>query len=156
MRVRTLAVAFPRAHFTAVAAALLALLTLASACGGAEATEVHVTLDEWSITPSVSQASAGDVRFVAKNDGSVQHELMIVKTDLAPNALPLTSSPQVQGKVDENAVDIVGEIEAFLPGETETETFDLEAGKYVLICNLVDGQEAHYGKGMYIGFTVTQ
>lgn len=51
-------------------------------------------------------------------------------------------------------MNIVGEVEAILPDESETKTFNLEVGKYVLICNLVDAQEGHYGKGMYVGFTV--
>ncbi len=40
--------------------------------------------------------------------------------------------------------------------DTQSLTVDLDAGNYVLICNIYseDEQEAHYSEGMRIGFTV--
>ena len=35
-------------------------------------------------------------------------------------------------------------------GETASDTFTLEAGEYVLICNIA----GHYAGGMFTGFTV--
>jgi uncharacterized cupredoxin-like copper-binding protein len=58
--------------------------------------------------------------------------------------------PVVDAKVDESQVDIVGEIEEFRAGETASGTFDLTAGNYILLCNI----PAHFGQGMYLGFTV--
>ena len=51
------------------------------------------------------------------------------------------------------------EIEEFDPGKTGTATFDLAAGRYVLVCNIVqdepDGtKESHYLMGMSTEFTV--
>lgn len=42
-------------------------------------------------------------------------------------------------------------------GETQSATFDLVAGTYVLFCNIYEEeeeQEAHYAEGMRVAFTV--
>jgi hypothetical protein len=54
---------------------------------------------------------------------------------------------------------VIGEIEEFDPGQTQSATFSLEAGSYALICNVVEeegGQTiAHYQNGMRAAFEVT-
>jgi hypothetical protein len=134
--------------------AVISVLLLAG-CGGDGVKEVKASLKEWSITPEVSQIESGKVRFVVANDGSEPHELVIIRSDLSPDALPV-----VDGKVDEERVDIINEIEPFAAGTTERKTVDLKAGKYVLICNIVErvpGEpvESHYEKGMRTAFLVT-
>jgi len=54
--------------------------------------------------------------------------------------------------VDENAtgVDVVDEIEEFDAGTTEVLSVGLEAGNYVLICNVA----THYDLGMHATLTV--
>jgi uncharacterized cupredoxin-like copper-binding protein len=117
---------------------------------------VNVSLIEYSVTPDPASAAAGDVTFVASNDGAEDHELYIFRTDLAADALPTTD----EGAVDEDAdgVEKVAEIEEFGPGGEETLTENLEPGNYVLICNRVeeegDEAEAHYTLGMRAAFTV--
>lgn len=118
---------------------------------------VNVTLGEWVVEPDPSSAPAGSVTFVANNEGSEPHELVIVKTDLAPDALPTKED----GSFDEEAagVEVVDEIEEFEAGGSESLTVNLEAGKYVLLCNLVEEdesgeKESHYAKGMHAAFTV--
>ena len=139
-------------------AAIAALLALAfAACeeeGPPAATptptpyagEVHVDLDEWSITVE-GQVEGGSVTFEVDNHGAIPHELVILKTDLAANALPVTS-----GKVDEHApgLEEIGEVEEFAGGQTEEGTFQLEAGRYLFICNIA----GHYEQGMYTEVTV--
>ncbi len=51
---------------------------------------------------------------------------------------------------------VVDEIEDIPVGETESLTVDLNAGNYVLICNIYDEeeQETHYSEGMRTAFTV--
>jgi len=140
-----------------VGAALAALVVLA--CGDDEGGgEVGVALQEFAVLPSVSSIGAGEVTFVAVNEGpESSHELVVIKTDLAPNALP--TNPD--GSVNEAGagIEVIGEIEEFPVGESRSASFDLEAGGYVLICNVTeeeDGQvEAHYAEGMLVGFTVT-
>ena len=118
------------------------------AAPGPQSGAVGVVLSEFSITPDVSTVKAGSVTFEAKNEGSESHELVVVKTDVAADALPVSA-----GKADEEAAgEVIGEIEPEdLPGGGEAEaTFDLEPGRYLLICNIA----GHYEQGMYAELTV--
>ena len=143
---------------------LAVLAALAVACGddddddgngGGGGGSVDVALAEWSVTPSQATAAAGDVTFTVTNDGTEPHEFLVIRSDLAPDALPVDD----EGRVPEDEVDIIDEIEPFAAGTTEEMTVDLEAGSYVLICNIVElppGEEpeSHYLNGMFTGFTV--
>ena len=146
-----------RAFLAGCLVLIATLVALALACsGGGSTTDVKVSLNEWSVAPDVAVAKAGKIRFVARNDGKEPHEFVIVQTDLAPAALPV-----VEGKVDEEKVKVIDEIEPFASGETETKTVNLKAGKYVLICNIVErvpGQQvkSHYENGMRIALTVSR
>jgi hypothetical protein len=155
-----------------VAAALMSamLIGLATACGdddddsdgngdgdGDGATTIQVTLREFEVVPSADSAPAGSVTFTATNDGPEDpHELVVVKTDLAPGSLPTTED----GAADEEGagVELIGEIEEFEVDATEEATFDLEPGAYVLLCNIVEEEEgateSHYKNGMRTAFTV--
>ena len=138
----------------ALAATTVAALTLA--CGGDdEESTVEVSLDEWSVTASPSSASSGSVTFTVSNDGDEPHEFLVIRSDLAPGALPVDEN----GKVIEDDVDAVDEIEAFSSGTTEELKLDLDAGNYVLICNIIEfppgeDPESHYQNGMRTAFTV--
>lgn len=138
-------------------------IVLVAACGGGAssapsaaggAATVDVALQEWAVAPSTSSAAAGDVTFKATNKGpDDEHELVVVKTDLAPEALPT----KPDGAVDEEGagMTVIGEIEEFAVGSTGQATMKLDAGSYVLLCNIVDAEgDAHYQKGMRTGFTV--
>jgi uncharacterized cupredoxin-like copper-binding protein len=121
------------------------------------ATTVAVTLKEFSVTPAPASAPAGQVTFEAKNTGPKDpHELVVIKTDLEPDALPT----KPDGGVDEQGagIEALGEIEEFKVGEARSKAFDLTAGSYVLICNVVEKEkgktEAHYQLGMRTAFTV--
>lgn len=150
---------------TVVFAALVALSLIAASCGGgAKETSggktepglktegggetVDAELKEMTITASPSSIAAGSVTFAATNVGTIDHELVVLKTDLAPDALPVKD-----GKVEEagTGIQAIGEIEEFAPGKTESATFNLEAGKYVLLCNIA----SHYQAGMRAAFTVS-
>ena len=139
---------------------LLALLVATSCGGDEEATggTVAVTLQEFAVLPAQDSVPAGDVTFNATNNGPADpHELVVIRTDLDPGALPTKDD----GSVDENGagIQIIGEIEEFPVGETKSATHTLSAGSYVLICNIAEleeGQvEAHYALGMRASLTVT-
>jgi uncharacterized cupredoxin-like copper-binding protein len=120
----------------------------------ANATQVEVTLREWEISPSVDSVEAGEIYFLVENAGPEDaHEFVVIRTDLAPGALPL-----VEGRVPEDDVDLLDEIEPFAPDSSASLTIDLEAGSYVFICNIAeieDGElESHYELGMRVAFTV--
>ena len=101
--------------------------------------------------------SAGEVTFNASNEGAEPHELVIVRADSA-DSLPVDEN----GKVDEDALPagaFIGEIEEFAAGGSESATFDLTAGTYILFCNIVEEEsdgtfESHFQEGMVTTFTV--
>lgn len=116
---------------------------------GATGTPVAVELGEksdtdYSMTATPASVPAGSVTFTAKNTGKKEHEMVVLKTDEAPDALVVTAD-----KVSEDAS--VGEIPETKAGETGTVTLDLEPGDYVLVCNIAK----HYARHMYMAFTVT-
>lgn len=151
----------PRRTFLIV---LPAIVLVAAACtsaspspgaGGGESTTVNVTLQEWSVLPEVSSAEAGEITFHVTNDGPDDiHEFVVIKTDLAPGDLPTDET----GSVDEEGegMEVVDEIEDLEVGASEDVTVTLEAGSYVLLCNIYseDEEEAHYEEGMRTAFTV--
>ena len=123
--------------------------------GAGGGTEVDVTLQEFSVIPETDSADAGEITFKVENVGPDDvHEFVIFKTDLEPDALPTVAD----GSVDETGegLELIDEIEDIPVGETQTVTVDLEAGSYVLICNIFDEaeNEAHYQEGMRTAFTV--
>jgi uncharacterized cupredoxin-like copper-binding protein len=121
--------------------------------GGGGGTTVNVTLREFSVTPATSSAPAGTVTFHVSNAGTVTHEFLVIRTDLAPDDLPTESNGSYEE--DGPGTDLLDEIEAINPGRTQDLTLDLDAGNYVLICNMVNQGFVHYALGMHTAFTVT-
>jgi uncharacterized cupredoxin-like copper-binding protein len=127
---------------------------------------VHASLNDtqgvqgpMSITTDTSTAPAGDVTFVVKNSGTIEHEMIVLKTDTPFDQLPVIDAgdppvPVTTGanKVDEtNNVGETGDPN-LQPGETRTFTITgMTSGKYVLVCNL----DGHYQMGMRAPFTVS-
>jgi hypothetical protein len=123
--------------------------------GAAGGTTVNVTLQEWAVVPESESAPAGPVTFVVANEGPDDvHEFVILRTDLAPSDLPTDDT----GAVDEagEGIEVIDEIEDLAVGDTAEVTVDLEAGSYVLLCNIysADEDEAHYAEGMRVAFLV--
>lgn len=110
-----------------------------------QGTLVDVTMADFSVTLLVDTVSAGTVKFVVRNTGAIDHNLRVIKTDLAPDALPTDA-----GLADEGQLEVVATTEDFGPGESRDVSADLEPGSYVLICNFV----GHYQSGMTVAFTV--
>jgi uncharacterized cupredoxin-like copper-binding protein len=119
-------------------------------------TTVQVTLQEWSVVPSATSARAGAVTFQVTNTGPEDiHEFVILKTDLDAGALPTDANGAVS---EEGAgITVVDEIEDIPVGQTQTLDVTLQAGKYVLLCNIYDEteKEAHFKMGMRSPFEVT-
>lgn len=134
---------------------VMVLVTLlgVAACGGDDdddtsAGAVDATLSDFKIELSTTSAPAGEVTFEVQNDGPSVHEFVVFKTDLAPDALPTDDSGDV-AESDEFAP--VDEIEDIADGANPKLTVNLEAGDYVIICNVA----AHYRQGMRTSFTVS-
>jgi uncharacterized cupredoxin-like copper-binding protein len=125
---------------------------LMAACGGSSggsapssATTVTATQQEFSIELTATAATAGRITFRTVNSGALPHELKAVKTDLAPDKLPLDGA-----KVDEGKVDVAAKLDQVAAGKTADADFTLTSGRYVLICNV----EGHYAAGMHVAFSV--
>mgnify|MGYP001812143713 CR=1 FL=1 len=116
------------------------------------------TPGQFAVEPDPSSAAAGQVEFVAKNVGGDLHELVIVKGD-DPTALPTDEN----GAVIEDDLpegDLIGEIALVDGGTEESASFDLDAGSYILFCNIVTATappSSHFedGDGMVNTLTVT-
>ena len=119
------------------------------ACGP---TRVDVAMTTYKFSLDKNSAPTGEITFHVHNDApDLTHEMVILKTDLPVDQLPLNN----EGVVDEEAAGItfIDEASDIAPGESTDLTVNLEAGNYALVCNL-DSNEMHYTHGMYTGFTV--
>jgi len=129
--------------------ALVAAALVAAACGSSTpagpVSAINATLADFKMDLGGAIAKAGDVTFSVENKGANKHEFVIVQTDDAPDALPVED-----GEVEEDSLTVADEQEDIAPGTTATLTTDLEAGSYVIICNV----EGHYEAGMHTAFTV--
>ena len=132
------------------------LLTTALGSGLALAAEtVHVDLVDnndgsMAISTSEDSVKAGKVTFqVTNKSGDVEHEFLIAQLTVPPNDVPFDEST---GVVKEGALKGVRELGDLEPGNSGAMTLDLEAGKYLLFCNM----PGHYKAGMYHVLTVTE
>ncbi len=116
---------------------------------------VVVTLQEWAVVAGSASAPAGTVTFDVTNQGPADvHEFVVIKTDLDAGSLPTDATGTVSE--DGEGIEVKGEIEDLAVGANEQLELELEAGKYVLLCNIysAEEQEAHYKMGMRTAFTV--
>ena len=129
---------------TALPSAAASSAASAAASAG-EGAAVEATLTEFEVTLSPDTAPAGTVTFNVTNNGTQTHEFVVIKTDTPADELPVEDST-----VSEDGVEVVDEIEDLEAGATETLDVDLDAGHYVIICNV----PGHYSSGMHMDFTV--
>ena len=134
----------------AVALALLAGLgvSLATAVAAPAASQapsnVSVVLTEWKLTPSAAVIKSGKVTFVVKNDGTLDHEFVVLRTDAHHHAIAVKKGQAVE-------TGLAGETKTVAPGQARTITLSLKRGKYVLLCNLL----GHYKAGQYAALRVS-
>ena len=115
--------------------------------GQAGVTTVTVEPGEYDIKVDKAEVPAGKVGFAAKNVGQMEHELIVLRTDLPADRLPYNEAEQKAEK--EQAGKVLGEIEQdFPPAKRAEMTLDLTAGHYVLLCNM----PTHYKQGMHLDF----
>jgi uncharacterized cupredoxin-like copper-binding protein len=129
---------------------LIGLLALVGpACGGGGDKTVKASEKDFSITLDKSSVDNGEISFEVSNAGPSTHEFVVFKSDLPDGDLPLDSST---GQVDEAGAGVthIDEQENITTGSTTTLKVTLDAGKYVLLCNL----PGHYQQGMHVSLTV--
>lgn len=136
---------------TIVSVAMVAAL---GACGSdsndaddATSNDITGSLTEWAVETDATTAKAGEVVFTITNDGTIGHEFLVVKTDIAPGAIPLDGDHFAEPT---DGLEVIDEIGEFAKGTTESLTVTLDPGNYQLVCNLPD----HYSAGMSMAFTV--
>ena len=110
------------------------------------ATTVNATLTDSKIVLDKSSVPSGKITFLVSNAGTMTHEVVVLKTDVAADKI--APNPEEPGKMSEDGSQ--GESGDLDPTQKATFTLDLVPGNYVLICN----QPAHYLLGMHIAFTV--
>lgn len=131
--------------FLVLGVLVLIALPMLVACGPAE---VKVSLTSYAITMDKNTVPPGDVIFHLTNDATDQkHEFVIFKTDLAPDKMPKTADNNIDEEgagvthIDEKELEI---------GESADLKVKLDAGHYVLICNM----PGHFNQGMFVEFDV--
>jgi uncharacterized cupredoxin-like copper-binding protein len=133
----------------ALAVALAVPLTVARQEPTPSGTPVNVLLEDFKVRRDAAVVPAGTVRLRILNQGPTSHELIVVRTDRAPDKLPLQSDGLTANE-DAPGIDLLEEAEGLDIDDRRTMVLDLAAGNYVLYCNL----EGHYLGGMNAALTV--
>jgi uncharacterized cupredoxin-like copper-binding protein len=123
-----------------------ALVVTAAACGGpdeAAGSQLVAEMRDHSFELSSSSVSAGRVSIGVRNRGATAHDLVVLRTDRPADGLEVAGLKAVEeGRV--------GAIDQVPPGRSRKLEVDLQAGRYLLICNV----PTHYGFGMRSVLTV--
>jgi hypothetical protein len=138
-----------------VAAVLLGVVfagSMPALAAAAKPPKQKLTLTEYQINSALQYIAKGKSTFVAKNTGTVRHEVVVVRGN-DPASLPT----KPDGSVDEDQIpksNKVGETGNVKAGKTKAKTLKLSAGSYILFCNIIDTQPdgsqiSHFAKGMY-------
>lgn len=156
--------------------AALALVVAAAACapaGGAPSAStsgpVSAQLSEWAVGLSAQRAPAGPLVFEITNEGTAEHEFLIIRTDMMAADLPvkdhmidvsamggpMASGRQMPGMSSDPGMDhpagTVAVVAEIAPGATsELSIDDAAVGHYVIVCDL----PGHYEQGMRADFSV--
>ena len=126
----------------AVSSAVLLAVT-ASAAETASGSQVSVSLVEWKLLPGQITARAGRVTFVVRNDGTMDHEFLVLRSDRHHHSLAVKTGRAVEtGRL--------AKIPLIRKGTTESITLNVPRGKYILLCNML----GHYQAGQYASLQV--
>jgi uncharacterized cupredoxin-like copper-binding protein len=132
----------------AAAGALVAGCGTSSSNASSSPNTVTATEREWKIVADHKTIKAGDITFTVTNKGTINHELLVIRTDLPLGGIPIGAD----GKFNEDdpKATNLGESGEYEVGLTKTFKVNLAPGKYQLVCNIPN----HYKNGMHIAFTV--
>ena len=132
------------------ALALAVLFTVARRHEPAQpGTPVNVVLGDFHLRRDVAVVRAGTVRFRILNQGPTTHEVSVIRTNRAPDKLPLQRDGLTINE-DAPGMDFINEAEGLDIGDRRTLVLRLAPGNYVLYCNM----EGHYLGGMHAALTV--
>lgn len=127
--------------------ALAVAIAASASCNGTASSSADLSflVREYSITAPTHSVAPGKVTVAVENRGTVEHELVFFRSDLAATRLPLAKDGH---RVDEEGIGLTHldpEAENLAPGKKKEISIELTRGRYVVICNLPD----HYGAGMH-------
>jgi uncharacterized cupredoxin-like copper-binding protein len=114
------------------------------------ASRVDVTLSDYRIAVAPAPLAHGRIAFVVHNAASIPHELVVFRTDVPANRVPLGADGDANedAKVLTNVVDSGASLTA---NQTKVFVANLAPGHYVAMCNLA----GHYRLGMRLDLTVS-
>lgn len=98
-----------------------------------EPAAVEVRLDHYAIEPGALTVPAGVVTLTAPNRDRVPHDVVLIHTALAPDALPTNG---VRLDEDSPAITVLARTARLAPDETGYLTATLQAGTYILVCSV--------------------
>jgi uncharacterized cupredoxin-like copper-binding protein len=139
-------------HHIAVVAALAALALGSPAFAATTVKVVEGGEGGGPMTLSLDQPTikAGDVVFSVHNDAMTEeHEMVVVKLKAADQEIPLNAA---KNRVDEKKLKSLGEVADLKPGADGMLKAHLDAGTYLLLCNI----KGHYEAGMHAKLAVTK
>lgn len=136
-----------------VARALAALCVsafLVASCGAqpeALPADVQLTVDlkDYAVVLSSATVKAGTTKIGIRNIGAMAHQFDLIRTDLAADKLPIDGAA---AKAKEDG--LVKQVLNIAPGKVATVSVTLQAGHYVIICNV----PGHYQLKMRTDLTV--
>jgi len=132
----------------AIAGVAVLVLSACAAAGPSDTSEVpsvYVDISDFKIVTDHPTIAAGHVVVGIRNHASMLHELKVIKSDLAPDQLPVDGAT---AKAKDDGT--VGELLNITAGASRKLVLELTPGKYVLICNIA----GHYQLGMRVGLEV--
>ena len=88
------------------------------------------------------------MKFTIENVGTIGHEFLVVKTDIADGMITFEGDHFAEPSPGLEVIDEIGE---YAVGTTELLVLTLEPGNYQLVCNL----PGHYAAGMHASFVVS-
>jgi uncharacterized cupredoxin-like copper-binding protein len=107
-----------------------------------------VALSEWKVDVA-STLKAGTTTFNISNNGAIEHELLVFKSDLAPSAYPTDAAGDI--KEDGAGITLLSDGDNIAVGGAQARTIDLAPGTYLFVCNI----PGHFKAGMFLVVTVT-
>ena len=131
-----------------VVVAVIAVVVSLIAYSPGPAGDVSVSETDYRISMPTT-LPAGSHTVALTNNGKVDHELLLFRTDLAANALPTDKD----GNVNEDSPLLHGALDSgagLKAGGTQSLPVKLQPGHYVAACNL----PGHYRLGMRLDITV--
>jgi uncharacterized cupredoxin-like copper-binding protein len=122
----------------AVSSAGLVAVTASPAETATSGSAVSVALVEWKLVPGQITVRAGRVTFVVRNDGTMDHEFVVLRSDRHHHSLTVKGGKAVEtGRL--------GEIPKIPSGTAKRITLKVPRGRYVMLCNML----GHYQAGQY-------